>query len=75
MMVEELHIFGVYMPAGLLWAVSALIITSLLRGPLLRLPLRSILWQPALLELAIFLLLWWGIARLADGFLPHGFIS
>jgi protein AaeX len=74
-MVEEIRIFGVYMPAGLAWAVIALIITSLLRGPLLRLPLRSILWRPALIELAIFLLLWWGIARLGDGFLPHGVIS
>lgn len=74
-MIEEIHIFGVFMPAGLLWAVVALVITSLLRGPLLRLPLQAILWQPALIELAIFLLLWWGIARLADAFFPHGFIS
>jgi protein AaeX len=74
-MVEEIHIFGVYFPAGLVWAVVALIVTSLLRGPLLRLPLHAILWQPALIELAIFLLLWWGIARLADAFLPRGFIS
>ena len=74
-MVEEIHIFGVYMPSALVWAVVALIITSLLRGTLLRLPLHAILWQPALIELAIFLLLWWGIARLADSFLPRGFIS
>jgi len=74
-MVEEIHIFGVYMPSALVWAVVALVITSLVRGPLLRLPLHAILWQPALIELAIFLLLWWGIARLADSFLPRGFIS
>jgi hypothetical protein len=74
-MVEEIHIFGVYMPSALVWAVVALVITSLVRGPLLRLPLHATLWQPALIELAIFLLLWWGIARLADSFLPRGFIS
>ncbi len=74
-MVEEIHIFGVYLPAGLVWAVVALVVTSLLRGPLLRLPLHAVLWQPSLIELAIFLLLWWGIARLADAFLPRGFIS
>jgi protein AaeX len=74
-MVEEIHIFGVYMPSALVWAVVALVITSLVRGPLLRLPLHAILWQPALIELAIFLLLWWGIARLADDYLPRGFIS
>ena len=71
MMVEEIHIFGVYMPAGLAWAVIALIITFLLRGPLMRLPLSRILWQPALIELAVFLLLWWGIAGLADTLLAH----
>jgi protein AaeX len=74
-MIEEIRILGVYMPAGLLWAGIALVIASSVRGPLFRLPLRSIFWYPVLVELAFFLLLWWGIARLADSFLPHGLIS
>jgi hypothetical protein len=40
-----------------------------------RLPLHLILWHPALIELAIFVLLWWGIAMLADAYLPSGLIS
>jgi len=46
-MIEELHIFGVYMPAALVWAVLAVILTFLLRGLLLRLPLHHILWHSA----------------------------
>ena len=70
-MIEELHIFGVYMPAALVWAVLAVMLTFLLRGLLLRLPLHRILWHPALLELTLFLLIWLGLAALADGFLPR----
>ena len=74
-MIEEIHIFGVYLPAGLAWAVLAVAITMSVRGRLHRLPLHAVLWQPALVDLALFLVLWWGIARLADSCLPHGFIS
>jgi hypothetical protein len=74
-MIEELHVFGVYMPAALVWAVMAVMLTFLLRGLLLRLPLHRILWHPALLELALFLLIWLGLATLADDFLPRWAIS
>ncbi|MBN3789581.1 DUF1656 domain-containing protein [Burkholderia sp. Ac-20353] len=74
-MIEEIHIFGIYMPSALIWAAIALLITFLLRDTLLRLPLRVLLWQPALLELATFFLLWWGIAHLADAYFPHRILS
>lgn len=74
-MIEEIHVFGIYLPSALAWAVAALVATFLLRGVLLRLPLRLLLWQPALLELATFFLLWFGFARLADAFLPRGILS
>ncbi|CAN0625835.1 protein AaeX [Burkholderia multivorans] len=74
-MIEEIHLFGIYMPTALVWAIVALIVTSLLHGTLQRLPLRLLLWQPALLELATFFLLWWGIAHLADTYFPHRIIS
>jgi hypothetical protein len=64
-MIEEIRIFGIYMPAGLLWAVIAAAVTFFVRGWVYRLPL----------ELAIFVLLWWGIAMLADAYLPSGLIS
>lgn len=74
-MIDELHIFGIYVPAALCWAVIAAVCTFLLRPLLLRLPLWRVLWHPALLELMLFLLFWWGLTLLADGFLPHGLIS
>jgi hypothetical protein len=74
-MIEEIRIFGVYMPAGLIWAVLAMIVTFLVRDWLLKLPLHLILWQPALIEMAVFVLLWWGIASFADAYLPAGVIS
>ncbi|MCG5071842.1 DUF1656 domain-containing protein [Paraburkholderia tagetis] len=74
-MIEEIRIFGVYMPSALFWAAIALTVTSLSHGLLLRVPLRQMLWHPALFDLAAFFLLWWGITRLADVWFPHGFFS
>jgi hypothetical protein len=74
-MIEEIHIFGVYMPAGLVWAALAMILTFFTRDWVHRLPLQWLIWQPALIELAIFVLLWWGIASLADAYLRPGIIS
>ncbi len=74
-MIEEIHIFGIYMPAALFWAVLAVVITFLLRDLLLRLPLHRLLWHAALLELAVFVLIWWALVRLGDSLLPHGLIS
>ncbi|MEI5999640.1 DUF1656 domain-containing protein [Paraburkholderia bengalensis] len=74
-MIEEIHILGVYMPAGLAWAVIAVMITAAVRRPLHRLPFHLLLWHPGLIELALFLVLWWSISRLADAYLPHGFIT
>ncbi|WP_245005139.1 DUF1656 domain-containing protein [Paraburkholderia sacchari] len=75
MMTEEIRLFGIYMPAALFWAVIAMLVTFMLRGALQRVPLRQLLWHPGLIDLAAFFLLWYGITRLADICLPHGFIS
>ncbi len=73
-MIEEIHVFGIYLPAALVWAMLALIITFLLRDLLQRLPLDRFLWHPALLELAVFVTIWWALVWLGDGLLPHGLI-
>jgi hypothetical protein len=73
-MIEEVNLFGVYMPAALFWAVVALFTTFLCRGLLLRTPLRSLILRPALIDLAIFFLIWRGMASLADAFFSHGII-
>jgi len=70
-MIEEVHLLGVYMPAALLWAVLAAVLVYLLRVPIQRLPVYRLLWHPSLLELALFVLLWWGLSVFAALFL-HG---
>lgn len=68
-MIEEINALGVYMPAALGWCVVAVILTYLLRGLIHRLPVHVVLWHPALLDLACFILIWWGLGALADIFL------
>ncbi|MET4898315.1 DUF1656 domain-containing protein [Sphingomonadaceae bacterium jetA1] len=68
-MIEELHILGVYVPAALAWAVLAAVLVYLLRPLLQRLPIIRILWHPSLVELGLFVLLWWGLSAFADAFL------
>jgi hypothetical protein len=74
-MIEELHLFGIYMPAALVWAVIAGILAYFLRNLLQRLPLSRLLWNPGVLELALFASLWWILTILADNFLPRALVS
>jgi protein AaeX len=73
-MIEEIDLFGVYMPAALGWAAVAAALTALLR-PVLRMPwLRRLVWQPGQLELACFFCLWWALAAFADTHVPHAMV-
>lgn len=74
-MIEELHILGVYMPAALAWGVLAAVLVHFLRKPLQRLPLYQWLWHPALVDLALFVTLWWGLSAFADTFLHQWFAN
>ncbi|MDE1915247.1 MAG: DUF1656 domain-containing protein [Sphingomonadales bacterium] len=73
-MIEEIDLFGVYMPAALVWAAVAAGLTALLR-PVLRLPWPRLLgYHAGQLELACFLGLWWAIALLADSSPVHAMV-
>lgn len=74
-MIEELHIFGVYVPAALIWCMTAIFLTFLIRRPLQPLPLHQVLWHPALLEIALFLIMWVMIVWAGDHLLAHTWIS
>jgi len=74
-MIEELHLFGIYIPAALVWAVMAGILAYFLRNLLQRLPLYRLLWHPGILELALFATLWWFLTFLADNCLPRVLVS
>lgn len=65
-MIEEIHLWGIYIPAALLWAVVSVVLVYLLRLPIQRLPLYRFLWHPALLDLAAFVLVWWGLSAGGD---------
>lgn len=65
-MIDEVQIFGVYVPAALCWATVASLLTYWMHPLLHRLPLDRISWRPALFDVAVFMLVWWGLAMLAD---------
>lgn len=73
-MIEELHLFGIYFPAALVWAALAGVLAFSLRNLLQTLPVYRLLWHPGLLELALFVLLWWALTCCADNFL-HRWLS
>lgn len=65
-MIEEVQIFGVYVPAALAWAVLAAILVYYTRLLLRRLPLNRFNWHPGLLDFALFAVFWWSLSKLAD---------
>jgi hypothetical protein len=69
-MINELDIFGIFMPAALIWAMVGGVLAYGTRLLLQRLPLERFLWQTGLLDLALFFLFWWGVSALADLLLP-----
>lgn len=69
-MIEEIHLGGIYVPAALVTAVLSVVFVYLLRRPIQRLPFYRLLWQPTLFDLAVFILLWWGLSAGAD-LSPH----
>jgi protein AaeX len=71
-MLEELHVFGVFLPAALVWAVFAGILAHLLRGLWQRLPSSGTFIHAGLWELALFAALWWGMTVAADSFINYG---
>ena len=63
-MIAELDIFGIYLPALLVWALLALLLSSLLRRTLIRAGIYARVWHPPLFDAALFLLLLGGIVAL-----------
>jgi hypothetical protein len=57
-------------PAALVWAVLAVVVVWLIR-PLCCLPLARLVWQPALVDIALFIAVWWGCPPLPT-FLQRG---
>ncbi|MDR0934286.1 MAG: DUF1656 domain-containing protein [Burkholderiaceae bacterium] len=55
-MIGEISIFGFYMPLGIVMAIAALAVASLISRTLARFGVYRYVWHPALFDLAIFVI-------------------
>ncbi|MDQ1081248.1 DUF1656 domain-containing protein [Pseudoroseomonas cervicalis] len=65
-MIAEIDLYGIYLPALLVWAALALPLTALLRRALLALGAYRWIWHAPLFDFALYLLLLGGVAALAE---------
>ncbi|MDJ0389758.1 DUF1656 domain-containing protein [Roseomonas sp. E05] len=69
-MIAELDLYGVFLPALLVWALLALPVTAVLRGLLHRLGLYRWIWHAPLFDFALFVLVLGGITAASESLLP-----
>ncbi len=60
-MIGELNLYGVFLPALLVWALVAVLGTVALRAVLQRLGFYRLVWHPALFDAALFIVLLGGV--------------
>ena len=65
MNVLEINISGVFVPAALVWAGSAFVLSSLIDRVLSRTPIYRLVWHRGLFDFAIFVILWGAISGAA----------
>ncbi|NDZ16065.1 hypothetical protein C7T35_17715 [Variovorax sp. WS11] len=65
-MLAEVSLFGIFINAGLVSAFFAVLLLLLLRKGLAHVGAYRLVWHPALVDLALFMLLWGGVAFAAD---------
>jgi len=65
----EIDLFGILVPALLLWLVITYVIGALLRGLLERSGLYRFVWHRALFDLALYVCLLGGVVYLSSGLL------
>ena len=65
-MLAEISLFGVLINVGLASAVLAAVLLLALRQVLVRVGAYRLVWHPALVDLALFVLLWGGVTYAAS---------
>jgi hypothetical protein len=65
-MIAELDVYGVFVPALLVWALIAMPLTALLRRLLLRLGAYRWIWHAPLFDLALFVLVLGGVTAASE---------
>ena len=61
----EINIGGVYVPAALVWAGAAFVLSLLVERVLVRTGCYRLVWHRALFDLAIFVILWGAVTASA----------
>jgi hypothetical protein len=62
---QELNFGGVFMPAALIWAAAAFVLSSLIGRALSRTAFYALVWHRALFEVSVFVILWGTISAFA----------
>jgi hypothetical protein len=73
-MITEVNLFGVFINAGLVSAVTAALLLTALRRLLSAVGAYRWVWHPALVDVALFVLLW-GLASCAESVLNAQLLS
>jgi Protein of unknown function (DUF1656) len=61
----EVNLSGVYVPAALLWAGIAFLVSSVISRTLGRMGFHALVWHRALFDAALFVLFWGALSALA----------
>lgn len=69
-MFAEINLFGVFVNAALVWAMLAGLLLVLLRRLLLSAGAYRLAWHPALVDVALFVLLWGAVVYVAGALEP-----
>jgi undecaprenyl pyrophosphate phosphatase UppP len=64
--VEEIDLNGVFVSGLLVWAVVAYVVTALLTRLFARLKLYRWVWHRALFDVAVYVIVWGGVAMAAS---------
>ena len=64
-LVQEVNLSGVFLPAALLWAGIAFLLSSVISRTLSRIGFYALVWHRALFDAALFVLFWGAISAVA----------
>jgi hypothetical protein len=62
---QEVNFGGVFVPAALLWAGAAFVVSSLLTRALTRTGFYALVWHRALFDVSLFVIVWGAISAIA----------
>ena len=64
-LMQEVNLGGVFLPAAVVWAGIAILLSSLISRALSRMGFYALVWHRALFDAALFVLLWGAVSAVA----------